>query len=138
MIISLWVLRKGQSARGSIAGSGSHEESAVTIHSPAAKDHETADANTAGVDTERRITSPHHRIGSAMLLLYRRSPGTVAAGSIAVLFAVAYLLAAPMGLDLSAQLAHAQLAESHWPALLNLHWYSGFNPLGYSVLSPPV
>jgi hypothetical protein len=110
----------------------------VTIHSPAAKDDETADANSAGVDTERRITSPHHRIGSAMLLLYRRSPGTVAAGSIAVLFAVAYLLAAPMGLDLSAQLAHAQLAESHWPALLNLHWYSGFNPLGYSVLSPPV
>jgi hypothetical protein len=115
-----------------------HEEPAVTIHSPAAKDDETADANPGGGDTERRITSPLHGIGSAMLSLYRRSPGTVAAGSIAVLFGAAYLLAAPMGRDLSAQLAHAQLAQFHWPELLNLHWYSGFNPLGYSVLSPPV
>ena len=109
----------------------------MTIHSPAAKDDETTDANSNGVDTER-ITSAHHRIGSAMLSLYRRSPGTVAAGSIAMLFGAAYLLAAPMGRDLSAQLAHAQLAQFHWPELLNLHWYSGFNPLGYSVLSPPL
>jgi hypothetical protein len=43
-----------------------------------------------------------------------------------------------MGRDLSAQVAHAQLAEQHWPALLNLTWYGGFDPLGYSVLSPPV
>jgi hypothetical protein len=35
-------------------------------------------------------------------------------------------------------MAHAQLAESYWPELLNLRWYGGFNPLGYSVLSPPV
>ena len=73
-----------------------------------------------------------------MLALYRRSPGVVAAGCIAVLLAAAYLLAPPMGRDFSAQLAHAQLAESHWPELLDLRWYSGFNPLGYSVLSPPV
>ena len=73
-----------------------------------------------------------------MLVLYRRSPGVVAAGSISGLFAGAYLLAPPMGRDFSAQLAHAQLAESHWPELLDLRWYSGFNPLGYSVLSPPV
>ena len=70
--------------------------------------------------------------------LFRRSPGIVGAGSIAVLFAIAYLLAPPMGRDLSAQLAHAQLAESHWPELLDLRWFGGFNPLGYSVLSPPV
>jgi hypothetical protein len=110
----------------------------VTIQSPAAKDDETADANLGHVDTRRRIASPHHVIGSAMRSLYQRSPGTVAAGSIAALFAVAYLLAAPMGRDLSAQMAHAQLAEQHWPELLNLRWYGGFNPLGYSVLSPPV
>jgi hypothetical protein len=73
-----------------------------------------------------------------MLALYQRSPGIVAAGSIAVVFAVAYLFAPPMGRDFSAQLAHAQLAESHWPELLDLRWYGGFNPLGYSVLSPPV
>ena len=66
----------------------------------------------------------------------QRSPSMVVAGSIAVLFATAYLLAAPMGRDLSAQLAHAQLAEQAWPAVLNLRWYGGFDPLGYSVLSP--
>jgi hypothetical protein len=55
-----------------------------------------------------------------------------------VLLAAAYLLAPPMGRDFSAQLAHARLAESHWPELLDLRWYGGFNPLGYSVLSPPV
>ena len=44
-----------------------------------------------------------------------------------------------MGRDFSAQLAHAELAESHWPELLDLRWYGGgFNSLGYSVLSPPV
>ena len=42
------------------------------------------------------------------------------------------------GRDYSAQVAHAQLAEQHWPALLNLTWYGGFDRLGYSVLSPPV
>jgi hypothetical protein len=52
--------------------------------------------------------------------------------------AVGYLLAAPMGRDLSAQLAHAQLARQHWPVLLDLRWYGGFDPVGYSVLSPPV
>ncbi|HET9302982.1 MAG TPA: hypothetical protein VFO20_09420 [Propionibacteriaceae bacterium] len=56
----------------------------------------------------------------------------------AVVVAVAYLLAPPMGRDFSAQLAHAELAELHWPALLDLRWYGGFSPLGYSVLSPPV
>jgi hypothetical protein len=109
----------------------------VTIHSPAAKDDQTADANSSAVDRERWITRPHHRIGSAILALYQRSPGIVAGGSIAVVVAASYLLAAPMGRDLSAQIAHAQLAE-HWPELMNLRWYGGFNPLGYSVLSPLV
>ncbi|HEY9379006.1 MAG TPA: hypothetical protein VIQ02_18165 [Jiangellaceae bacterium] len=53
-------------------------------------------------------------------------------------FALAYLLAPPMGADLSAQLAWADLAEQHWPALLDLRWYSGVNPLGYSLLTPPL
>jgi hypothetical protein len=73
-----------------------------------------------------------------MLSLYRRTPGIMAAGAIAVVFAIGYLLAPPMGRDFSAQLAHAELAELHWPALLDLRWYGGFDPLGYSVLSPPV
>ena len=94
--------------------------------------------NSGGGGTENWVTSLRSRIRSRLLSLFRRSPGIVIAGCIAVLSAVAYLLAAPMGRDLSAQLAHAQLAELHWPALLNLRWYGGFDPLGYSVLSPPV
>jgi hypothetical protein len=94
--------------------------------------------NSDGVDTENWVTSLGSKMRSRMLSLFRRSPGIVAAGSIAVLFAAAYLLAAPMGRDLSAQVAHAQLAGQHWPAVLNLRWYGGFDPLGYSVLSPPV
>ena len=53
-------------------------------------------------------------------------------------FAVAYLLAPPMGADLSAQISWAEFAESHWPALLDLQWYGGINPLGYSLLAPPL
>jgi hypothetical protein len=82
--------------------------------------------------------SPPRTIASTALSLWQQSPGIVVAGSLAILLAAAYLLAAPMGRDLSAQLAHAQLAEQHWPDLLDLRWYGGYDPLGYSVLSPPV
>ena len=127
------------------SGSGGEDRdevpSALSIRFPTAKDTETADANSAnansgGIDAE--VSGTSRGIRSRLLSLYQRSPGIIAAGSVAVLFATAYLLAAPMGRDLSAQLAHAQLAESHWPELLDLRWYAGFNPLGYSVLSPPV
>jgi hypothetical protein len=112
--------------------------SVVTFQSPTAKEAETLDANPGGAAREERVSSLDPGIRSRMISLFRQSPGTVAAGSLAVLFAAAYLLAPPMGRDLSAQLAHAQLAASHWPELLDLRWYSGINPLGYSVLSPPV
>jgi hypothetical protein len=110
----------------------------VTIQPPTAKDAETVNANSGGVDTAKEITSLRRGIRFWMLALHRPSPGIIAAGAIAVTFAAAYLLAPPMGRDFSAQLAHAELAESHWPELLDLRWYAGFNPLGYSVLSPPV
>jgi hypothetical protein len=110
----------------------------VTIPSPAAKDAETINANSGGVDTAPEITGLRRTIRFRLLALYRRSPGIIAAGALAVAFGTAYLLAPPMGRDFSAQLAHAELAESHWPELLDLRWYGGFNPLGYSVLSPPV
>jgi hypothetical protein len=57
---------------------------------------------------------------------------------VGAVIAAAYLLAPPMGADLSAQIAWADFAESHWPALLDLRWYGGINPLGYSLLTPPV
>jgi hypothetical protein len=110
----------------------------VTIRSPGARGAETVNADSDHVDTAPEITSLRRGIRFWMLALYRRSPGIIAAGAIAVTFAAAYLLAPPMGRDFSAQLAHAELAESHWPELLDLRWYGGFNPLGYSVLSPPV
>ena len=52
--------------------------------------------------------------------------------------AIAYLLAPPMGADLSAQVAWAEVAARQWPALLDLSWYGGINPLGYSILAPPL
>jgi hypothetical protein len=121
-------------------GEDRHKEpAAVTIDSPTSKADETATASRDGADTQNKTsTSLARRAWSRMQSLFRQWPGVVVAGSMAVLIAVAYLLAAPMGRDLSAQMAHAQLAESYWPELLNLGWYGGFNPLGYSVLSPPV
>jgi hypothetical protein len=110
----------------------------LSTQSAIGKDADGVTAKSGGVDLGTRGTSPRPSSRLRMLALYQRSPGIVAAGSIAVVFAVAYLFAPPMGRDFSAQLAHAQLAESHWPELLDLRWYGGFNPLGYSVLSPPV
>jgi hypothetical protein len=110
------------------------DRSALCIQSRNANDADTVNADPGGVNTEKRITSLRCWIPS----LFRRSTELTVAGSVAVLFATAYLLAPPMGRDLSAQLAHAQLGLSQWPALLDLRWYGGFDPLGYSVLSPPV
>ena len=110
----------------------------VSIQSTAARDAEAVNANSGDVDTATEIASLQPGIRFQMLALYRRSPGIIAAGAIAVALGVAYLLAPPMGRDFSAQLAHAELAGSHWPELLDLRWYGGFSPLGYSVVSPPV
>jgi hypothetical protein len=107
----------------------------LSIESPTQNDATTA---TAGVGTDKKATSLPLRMRARVLSFYRQSPGIVTAGSIAIVFAAAYLLAAPMGRDLSAQMAHAQLAEQHWPVVLDLRWYGGFDPLGYSVLSPLV
>jgi hypothetical protein len=57
---------------------------------------------------------------------------------VGAVFAALYLLAPPMGADLAAQLAWADLADHHWPTLLDLRWYGGVNPLGYSLLAPPL
>ena len=110
----------------------------MSLQSPTASDADTVNASPGSQNTQTRVTSLARRTRSRMLSSIRRSPGIMVAESFAVLFATAYLLAAPMGRDLSAQLAHAQLVEFAWPAVLDLRWYGGFDPLGYSVLSPPV
>jgi hypothetical protein len=81
------------------------------------------------------------RSGLSVLASPRTAPPAsrtpvVAGALVGAVIVAAYLLAPPMGADLSAQLAHAELAEHHWPALLDLRWYGGYHPLGYSVLSP--
>ena len=110
----------------------------MTIQSPTAEDGGAVDAKPLAVARKSKIASLAGRVRAEIVSLRRRWPGPFVAGALAVLLAAAYLLAPPMGRDLSAQLAHAQLAESQWPALLNLRWYGGFDPLGYSVLSPAV
>lgn len=61
----------------------------------------------------------------------------VSAGFAAVL-GVGYLLLPRMGSDLSAQVARADFFAAHGPALVDLRWYGGIQPLGYSLVSPPV
>jgi hypothetical protein len=114
------------------------EPEALSIQPPTAKDVDRIDAPSGDIAAEDTATSRRQKIRSRMLSLYRRSPGVIASGAIAIVFAAAYLLAPPMGRDYSAQLAHAKLAGEHWPVSLDLRWYGGFDPLGYSVLSPPV
>jgi hypothetical protein len=110
----------------------------LSIESPAKKDAATVSENSGGVSTDKKVTSLPLRMWARVLSFYRQSPAIVTAGAIAVLVAAAYLLAAPMGRDLTAQMAHAELAQQHWPVVLDLRWYGGFDPLGYSVLSPLV
>jgi len=114
------------------------ESEALSIQPRTAKGVDRIDATSGDIAAEDTVTSRPQKIPSRMLSLYRRSPGVIASGAIAVVVAAAYLLAPPMGRDYSAQLAHAKLAGQHWPVLLDLRWYGGFDPLGYSVLSPPV
>ncbi|MEH0937661.1 hypothetical protein [Micromonospora psammae] len=49
-----------------------------------------------------------------------------------------YLALPRMGSDLSAQVARADFFAAHGPALIDLRWYGGIHPLGYSLVSPPV
>ncbi|MEH0842259.1 hypothetical protein V6U81_07690 [Micromonospora sp. CPCC 205711] len=61
----------------------------------------------------------------------------VATVSAAVL-GVVFLALPRMGSDLSAQVARADFFAAHGPALVDLRWYGGIHPLGYSLVSPPL
>ncbi|MEO3817147.1 hypothetical protein [Plantactinospora sp. B24E8] len=69
-----------------------------------------------------------------------RPPRATALGAVglAVLLAVAFLLAPPLGTDLSAQVARADFVTRHGFAPLDLGWYAGISPYGYSLLTPPL
>ncbi len=62
----------------------------------------------------------------------------VPATALAVVLAVAWLLAPPMGTDLSAQVAHADFWRSFGATPVDLRWYGGSQQFGYSLVSPAV
>ncbi|MGI5148421.1 hypothetical protein ACQEVC_18935 [Plantactinospora sp. CA-294935] len=57
---------------------------------------------------------------------------------LAGVLAVAFLLAPPLGTDLSAQVARANFFGRHGSAPLDLGWYAGISPYGYSLFTPPL
>src|SRR5690348_1771718 len=59
-------------------------------------------------------------------------------GLTSLALAVAYLLAPPLGTDLSAQVARAQFVERYGLTAVDLGWYGGTAQYGYSLVSPPV
>ncbi|MFJ6196225.1 hypothetical protein [Micromonospora sp. NPDC092111] len=60
-----------------------------------------------------------------------------ATGFAAVLAGV-WLALPRMGSDLSAQVARADFFAAHGTALVDLRWYAGIQPFGYSLVSPPL
>jgi hypothetical protein len=64
-------------------------------------------------------------------------PATIATGA-AIALVVAYLLAPRMGGDLSAQMARADFAANHPWSPVDLRWFGGTLPYGYSLWVPPL
>ncbi|MGY0236516.1 hypothetical protein [Longispora urticae] len=55
---------------------------------------------------------------------------------VAAALSVAYLLAPPLGTDLSAQVARADFFAAHGLTPIDLRWYGGIDQFGYSLVSP--
>lgn len=71
--------------------------------------------------------------------LILKAPGPLApVAAVALVAAAAFLVAPPMGVDLAAQVAHAGFFGRHGAAVLDLGWYGGTSPYGYSLLTPPL
>ncbi|MEO3928623.1 hypothetical protein ABGB07_32900 [Micromonosporaceae bacterium B7E4] len=70
----------------------------------------------------------------------RRRVTRVLSGAVGLagVLAVAFLLAPPLGTDLSAQVARANFFGRHGSAPLDLGWYAGISPYGYSLFTPPL
>ncbi|MET9299299.1 hypothetical protein ABZX66_08230 [Micromonospora aurantiaca] len=56
----------------------------------------------------------------------------------ALVLCVLYLTLPATGSDLSAQVARAGFFADHGSALVDLRWYGGVHPWGYSLVSPPL
>ncbi|GAA2530736.1 hypothetical protein [Pilimelia columellifera] len=71
----------------------------------------------------------------------RLDPGStqlLACVSLAAVLTAGWLLAPPMGTDLAAQIRRADFFDAHGLTPVDLSWYGGVSPLGYSLLSPPL
>jgi hypothetical protein len=64
------------------------------------------------------------------------APAVLAATGVAVLLALVFLVAPPMGTDLSAQVARANFVDRYGWAPVDFGWYGGISPYGYSLLVP--
>lgn len=78
--------------------------------------------------TTGRIRSAAHRVNADKGLR-----ATLVAASLSVILAVIYLLAPLMGGDLSAQMARAEFTRDHPFALIDLRWFGGVLPFGYTL-----
>src|SRR5262245_1893734 len=58
--------------------------------------------------------------------------------TVALALGIAYVLAPPMGTDLSAQVARGEFVARYGLAPIDFRWYGGINQLGYSLVSPAV
>ncbi|TDC75969.1 hypothetical protein E1193_24605 [Micromonospora sp. KC606] len=68
----------------------------------------------------------------------RRSQVVAVSAVCATVLGGVWLALPRMGSDLSAQVARSDFFATHGPALVDLRWYAGIHPLGYSLVSPPV
>jgi hypothetical protein len=58
--------------------------------------------------------------------------------AVAVALPALWLAAPPMGTDLSAQVARADFFAAYGWAPVDFRWYGGVQPVGYSLLTPPL
>lgn len=85
--------------------------------------------------SEKPVDDTLHAVRRMDIL--RRDPAVVAS-ALALLLTIAYLLAPNMGVDLSAQLARADFARQQPLTPVDLRWFGGTFPLGYSLWVPSV
>ncbi|MEP6851349.1 MAG: hypothetical protein ABJA87_01585 [bacterium] len=83
---------------------------------------------SAGAATLRRWTKT---VGSL-------DPAVVVATATALVLTAGYLAAPLMGGDLAAQMARADFASDHPLTPVDLRWFGGVLPFGYSLWTPPV
>lgn len=81
---------------------------------------------------DRPTSSPRIGTGLGWLWTADRRPAVIG-GALAAILAIAYLCLPLMGGDLSAQMARAEFTRDHPLALIDLRWFGGSLPFGYTL-----